>query len=207
MVNGKWEDAMLEAFLLLFTIHLLLFTSHDHSPFTIHHSPFTSRYLPTVRFILLNSRQDPIKLSRGYLSTAEFTNADRIYLKRRPAIWAIQIGAGRRRFSITVSNKRPILAPLPQAGLRTTNYSPAVIHSVIVALRANPQGYRVVKSVFRDLDRLHRSDAALVEDISQVLALIGINPVLMHLKQVVSFVGARPFPVESGPRGLKLIED
>src|SRR6185436_3445736 len=125
---------------------------------------------------------------------SDLTNADGIYLERGTAIGAIQIGAGRRRFSVTVSNKRPILAPLPQAGLRTTNHPPAIIHSVIVAVRANPQGYRVVKSVFRNLDRLHRSYAALVEDIPQVLALVGINPVLMHLKQVVSFVWPRPFP-------------
>src|SRR6266496_5254277 len=67
-----------------------------------------------IAFILLDLRQHPIELSRSNLTAAEFTDTGGIYFQRGAAIGAIQICAGRRRFSFAVTNKRPVFTPSTQ---------------------------------------------------------------------------------------------
>lgn len=66
---------------------------------------------PNVRFILLNSRQDPIKLSRDYLAAAECTNAADVHFEGSATIRAVEIGPRCRRLRVPVANKRPVLTP------------------------------------------------------------------------------------------------
>ena len=44
-----------------------------------------------IRFILLNPRQDPVKLSRGYLAAAESTNAADVHLEWGATVGAVEI--------------------------------------------------------------------------------------------------------------------
>ena len=149
-----------------------------------------------IGFVLFNPRQHPIKLSRGYLSAAEFTNAGIVYLERRATVRTIQVCLSRSRLGIPAANKRPVFTPGSEIGLGTTNDVTALVNGVIVALRSDSQRDRIVKLVFRDLHWLQRGDLALVERVAQVLPLESFHPILMHLKQVVGFMRPRSLPVE-----------
>src|SRR6187431_551608 len=90
-----------------------------------------------VRFVLFNPRQDPVKLSRGYLAVAECTNAADVDLQRRPAVRTIEIGASGDWLSFTVPDEGPVFAPVAQSVFRATDHAAARINRVVVTLRTD----------------------------------------------------------------------
>src|SRR5437660_6723432 len=114
-----------------------------------------------IRFILLDLRQHPIEITRGYLATAEFANARGSNFERRAAVGAVQIRSRRRRFSLPAADERPVLTPTAQLVFRSGGHLAAGIDGVIVAFGPDAQGDRIVKSIFFDLHRLHRRYPAL----------------------------------------------
>ena len=78
---------------------------------------------------------------------------------------------------------------------------------VVETLRAYTQSDRIVELVFADFDRLHRGQNGLIQNVAKLLAFVSVDPILMHLKQIVGFVRPRAFPVERGPRSLQFVED
>ena len=84
-----------------------------------------------IGFVLFNPRQHPIKLSRGYLSTTECTNAGIVDLEGRATVGTIQVGLRRSRLGIPAANKRPVFAPGSEIGFGTTNDIAALINRVI----------------------------------------------------------------------------
>src|SRR5437867_7843862 len=108
-----------------------------------------------VGFVLFDLRQHPIEFTRGYLAAAEFTNAARVDFQRSAAVWTIQISSGWQRLRLPVADKRPVLAPAPQAILRTANDAAVRIYGVIISLGSDAQRYCVIERVFLELHRLH----------------------------------------------------
>ena len=58
-----------------------------------------------------------------------------------------------------------------------------------------------------DLYRQDLLDLNVFQDVAQVLATVGLDPVLVHLEDVVRFVRARAVPVKRGPGLLERHED
>src|SRR6266545_6962258 len=135
-----------------------------------------------VRFILLDSRQHPIKLARGYLAPAEFTNAASVHLQRTATIGTIQVGSRGRRLRLSIADKCPVFRPAAQILVRAADDLSGLVGSVVVTLCPDAQRNGVVERVFLDLHRLHRGDCDLVKNVAQSLSLVGIDPVLMHLE-------------------------
>ena len=63
-----------------------------------------------VRFILLNPRQDPVKLSRDYLADTECTNAADVNFEGGAPVRAVEIGAHRVLRRVPVADKCPVFA-------------------------------------------------------------------------------------------------
>src|SRR6266481_2539096 len=113
----------------------------------------------------------------------------------------------RSRFGFAITDKGPILAPTTQALIRAGHHVPVLIYGVIVSFRKDPQSDCVIESVHLYFDRLHCSDLAFVERVAQTLPLIRVNPIAMHLENIVGFVRPRAFPIKQGPGCLQLVED
>src|SRR5712692_3768362 len=139
----------------------------------------------SVAFILLDLGEHPIEFARSNLAAAEFADARRIYLQRRAAVRAVQISARRPCLRLAVAYEGPVFTPAPQIIFRSRNNAASCVNRVIKTLRENAQRNRIVESVHLDLHRLHRGDLALVERVSQSLSLVRVDPVAMHLENVI----------------------
>src|SRR5436190_19218703 len=149
-----------------------------------------------IRFVLFYLRQDPVKLSGCDLATAELTNASGVNLQGRATIRTIQIGLRGSGFASPISDKCPVFAPPTQVCSRAGYHASIAVDRVIKTFSPDSQCNRVVKSVFLDLHRLQRRNLWLIDDVSEALALVCVNPVLMHLENIVSLVRASFLPIQ-----------
>src|SRR2546427_6803398 len=119
------------------------------------------------------------------LAAAEFADARRVYFQRRAAVRAVQIRARRTGLGLAIANERPVFAPAPQITFRPGNDAARLVNRVIETLPEDAQRNRIVESVHLDLHGLHRGDLALVKRVPQSLSLVRIDPVAMHLENIV----------------------
>src|ERR1043166_6021956 len=112
-----------------------------------------------------------------------------------------------RRFRLFVTNECPVFTPLPEILVGPGDNSASFIDRVIKTLGPDPKSNSLVESVFQNLHWLDRAYSSIIDNIPQFLAPVSIDPVLMHLEDVVGFVGPRSFPVHGRPGSLQLVEN
>src|SRR5215475_4294948 len=112
-----------------------------------------------------------------------------------------------RRFRLFVTNECPVFTPLSETLVGPGDNSASFIDRVIKTLGPDPQSDSLVESVFQNLHWLNRGHRSIIDNIPQFLPAVSIDPVLVHLEDVVGFVRPRPFPVHGGPGSLQLVEN
>src|SRR5437870_430510 len=152
--------------------------------------------LSGVAFILFDLRKDPVEFARGDLATAEFADSRGVNFQRRAAIRAVQIRVCGPRLGFAAANERPILAPTAQFVFGAGHHAPIRVNCVIETLSKDSKRYRVIESIFLNLRRLHSQYLVLVEGVAQPLTLVRVDPVAMHLEDVIGFVRSGAFPAQ-----------
>src|SRR2546428_11668456 len=84
---------------------------------------------------------------------------------------------------------------------------PGRIDRVIITGSPDAKGDGIVERVLLDLHWLQGSYQTIVERFAQTLSLGGLDPVKVHLENIVCFVRSSAFPLQGGPCSLKLGED
>src|ERR1044072_3661879 len=112
-----------------------------------------------------------------------------------------------RRFRLFVTNECPVFTPLSEILVGPGDNSASFIDRVIKTLGPDAKSDSLVESVFQNLHRLDRGYRRIIDNIPQFLPAVSIDPVLVHLEDVVGFVRPRSFPVQGRPGSLQLVEN
>src|SRR2546421_7791104 len=148
-----------------------------------------------IGFVLLNFRQHPVEFARCDFSLTVFADARDIHFQGSATVRAVKVSACCRRLSVAIAYESPVFAPAPQLLVRAAHDLASRVHSVIITFGPDSQGDRVIEGILSDLNGLNLRDAEIVERVSQALTFVSVNPVFLHLEDVVGSKGTRSLPL------------